>query len=97
MFGFPFNGDTMILPNVQKWQTDEIELSRRMIKARDSQTARTPSKLKIKSEMVLESLIQAWTTFAKTGNPGWARYEAKDKVIKNFDSEDSLRFEYSAK
>ena len=43
--------------------------------------------------MVLESLIQAWTTFAKTGNPGWARYEAKDKVIKNFDSEDSLRFE----
>lgn len=47
--------------------------------------------------MVLESLIQAWTTFAKTGNPGWARYEAKDKVIKNFDSEDSLRFEYSAK
>ena len=46
MFGFPFNGDTMILPNVQKWQTDEIELSRRMIKARDSQTARSPSKLK---------------------------------------------------
>ena len=45
----------------------------------------------------VESLIQAWTTFAKTGNPGWARYEAKDKVIKNFDSEDSLRFEYSAK
>ena len=21
MFGFPFNGDTMILPNVQKWKT----------------------------------------------------------------------------
>jgi len=47
MFGFPFNGDTMILPDVQKWKTDEIELSRRMIKARDSLTARTtPSKLK---------------------------------------------------
>ena len=36
MFGFPFNGDTMILPEVQKWQDDEIELSRRMIKARES-------------------------------------------------------------
>ena len=36
--------------------------------------------------------MQAWSSFAKTGNPGWARYEAKDKIIKNFDSEDSLRF-----
>ena len=56
----------MIMPEVQKWQDDEIELSRRMIKA--------------------------WSSFAKTGNPGWARYEAKDKVIKHFDSQDSLRY-----
>ena len=54
------------MPEIQKWQDDEIELSRRMIKA--------------------------WSSFAKTGNPGWARYEAKDKVIKHFDSADSLRY-----
>ena len=54
------------MPEIQKWQDDEIELSRRM--------------------------IIAWSSFAKTGNPGWARYEEKDKVIKHFDSQDSLRY-----
>ena len=39
VFGFPFNGDSMIMPETQKWQDNEIELSRRMIEARDSRTA----------------------------------------------------------
>ena len=38
VFGFPFNGDSMMMPDVQKWQDDEIELSRRMIQARDLPT-----------------------------------------------------------
>ena len=36
-------------------------------------------------------MIAAWSAFAKTGKPGWAQYEAKDKVIKEFNSIDSLR------
>jgi len=36
-------------------------------------------------------MITAWTSFAKTGSPGWAQYEAKDKVIKEFNRLDSLR------
>ena len=39
VFGFPFNGDSMIMPETQKWQDNEIELSRRMIEARDFRTA----------------------------------------------------------
>ena len=34
--------------------------------------------------------MTAWTSFAKTGSPGWAQYEAKDKVIKEFNRVDSL-------
>ena len=36
-------------------------------------------------------MVNAWTSFAKTGSPGWAQYEAKDKVIKEFNKVDSLR------
>jgi len=35
-------------------------------------------------------MVNAWTSFAKTGSPGWAQYEAKDKVIKEFNKVDSL-------
>ena len=35
-------------------------------------------------------MMQAWAQFAKTGSPGWAQYDKKDKVIKHFDTEDSL-------
>ena len=57
MFGFPFNGDTMILPDIQEWKTDEIELSRRMIKARDSRAVRTTPQLlkKVKIRQFMNS------------------------------------------
>ena len=64
IFGFPFLGEEMLLPEKQTWKEDEKELSRRM--------------------------MHAWSQFAKTGSPGWAQYEKKDKVIKHFDNEDSL-------
>ena len=35
-------------------------------------------------------MMQAWAQFARTGSPGWAQYDKKDKVIKHFDTEDSL-------
>ena len=36
-------------------------------------------------------MITAWSAFAKTGKPGWAQYESKEKVIKEFNAADSLR------
>ena len=46
----------MMMPDVQKWQDDEIELSRRMIQARDSTT--TSSELpESEDRVVWESLL----------------------------------------
>ena len=35
-------------------------------------------------------MILSWSSFAKTGSPGWPQFDAKDMVIKNFDTEDSI-------
>ena len=56
MFGFPFNGDTMILPEVQKWQDDEVELSRRMIKGRDHRPVVSTSDIPELTESVYEQI-----------------------------------------
>ena len=35
-------------------------------------------------------MISDWTTFARTGNPGWDQYEKKNRKIKVYDKQDSM-------
>ena len=35
-------------------------------------------------------MVSIWSSFAKTGSPGWAKYDVKDKVIKELNTTDSL-------
>ena len=35
-------------------------------------------------------MVSIWSSFSKTGSPGWSKYDVKDKVIKELNTTDSL-------
>ena len=36
-------------------------------------------------------MIKSWSQFAHTGNPGWSKFELENKIVKEFNSKDSLK------